>query len=74
MNFKVSASDIKEIMEYLTSQCPGSSATFYFEPNNSKMTIKASNKKSELVTIIVHPEDVSKFPELTKSMRLKDDV
>lgn len=74
MGFKVSASDLKEITEYLTRQCPGSSAVIYIEPNESKMFISAVNKRSEPVTIEVSPEDVSAFPKLTKAMRLKDDV
>jgi hypothetical protein len=74
MGFKISASDVKEITEYLTKKCPGSSVDIYIESNESKLTLKASNLKSEFVTIHVHPESVSKFPELTKSVRLKDDV
>lgn len=74
MGFKVSASDIKEIMEYLVRQCPGSMVEFSIEPNESKMYLKASNKRSEAVTIEVNPEDVSVFPKLTKVMRLADDV
>jgi hypothetical protein len=74
MGFKISASDIKEIMDYLTKKCPGSNVDISIEPNESKLIIKASNLKSEFVTIHVHPESVSRFPELTKSVRLKDDV
>lgn len=74
MGFKISASDVKEIMEYLVQQCPGSSVEVTIEPNESKMFLKASNKRSESVMIEVSPEDVSAFPKLTKAMRLKDDV
>ena len=74
MGFKVSADDIKEITQYLVGQCPGSMVEFIIEPNESKMYIKASNKRSEAVTIEVSPEDINVFPKLTKAMRLADDV
>lgn len=73
MGFKISASDIKEITEYLTSQCPGSHIEVSIEPTESKLYIRTSNKRSELVNIEIYPEDKSIFPKLTKSMRLKDD-
>lgn len=73
MAFKISASDVKEIIEYLTAQCPGSSIEISISPTESVLSLKATNKRSELVTIEVYPEDVSTFPKLSKSMRLKDD-
>lgn len=73
MGFKISASDVKEIIEYLSEQCPGSNVEISISPTESALYLKASNKRSELVTIQVDPEDKSTFPKLTKSMRLKDD-
>lgn len=73
MGFKISASDVKEIIEYLSEQCPGSNVEISISPTESVLSLKASNKRSELVSIEVYPEDVSTFPKLSKSMRLKDD-
>lgn len=73
MAFKVSASDFQEIMDYINTQCPGSNLDITIEPNESKLYIKTSNRFSDMVTISVTPADVSSFPTLTKSMRLKDD-
>ena len=73
MGFKVSASDMKEIIEYLTNQCSGNNVDFNISPGESYLNIKTFNKRNEEVTIYIYPEDKSIFPKLTKSMRLKED-
>ena len=73
MAFKISASDVKEIMDYLSTQCPGSHIEVSIEPTESKLYIRTSNKRSEVVNIEIYPEEKSIFPKLSKSMRLKDD-
>jgi hypothetical protein len=74
MAIKITASDVQEVFNYFTKQCPGSSIEVSIDPTEQRLLIKTSNKKSEVVNITVFAEGIGSFPKLTKDMRLGDDV
>lgn len=72
-NFKMSANDFELLAKYVTKKCAGSSVVFK-QQTDSKLLVRVTTQLGESVDILIYSEDVAKFPEVVKTVKLGSEV
>ncbi len=73
MEFKISASDFELLAKYIGKHCQGSSINI-LKNHDSRLYIRVTTQVGDSVDIIIYEEDVSKFPEVIKTVRLGNEI
>lgn len=78
MNFKMTFSDFKDIAEHLLNKANQNAITFELDHNETTLRVKFVDKMDDqcIITIFSARSDIesNKFPTLTKTGRLNDEL
>lgn len=75
MSFKMSAEDFKLLNKFIEKKAKGSSLKFDFNSGfDHKFLIQVETEAGETAIITFFSEEMSKFPEITKTKRLGDEL
>lgn len=75
MSFRMSAEDFKLLNKFIEKRAKGSPLKFDFTPGfDHKFLVQVETELGETAIITFFTEEMSKFPEITKTKRLGDEL
>ena len=75
MSFRMSAEDFKLLNKFIEKKAKGSPLKFDFSPGfEHRFVIQIETELGETAIITFFNEETSKFPEITKTKRLGDEL